>query len=410
MRLADLVPERGPYGENRILRLEGEVRLEAHELRTLQERPVPGLLPVYLRWGAGAAELCVDTTGCRQLLPPGGGGQRPDPQADRFRAAVQSIVARGESMGLRPEAFCLEPEDLQFEGPDDSGFAPAESLRIAYLPVRTGRTEPGLPDCPAIAEERRPSPDASLGDIGDPPASPAAKPDPAPPQDMPAGTSPRNGWWPIVLGIGQLVLLLSVRIPFPPGSLLRPFLSPSTALLSVLGACLALDAWLYLSGRIPGTRPSGAPLPGEAPTGRRSFRSGGTGRTGGSGGSGADRGPTDESTVLLSSGDHPTRMAMLSRGEPGTPDEVREQRAFILVDRFLVGRDAGTCDLALAARSVGRIHAAIHRRDGTFFLEDRESRNGTYLDGRRLHPGEEYLLPERCKIRFAGEDFYFSVE
>ncbi len=104
------------------------------------------------------------------------------------------------------------------------------------------------------------------------------------------------------------------------------------------------------------------------------------------------------------------RLGMLSVGLPGSPEETEGLRAYILVDEFLIGRDSSVCDLALPAASVGRRHARITRQEGSFFITDLGSKNGTSLDGRRLNRHETYLLPDRCRIEFADQAFYFLAD
>lgn len=115
-------------------------------------------------------------------------------------------------------------------------------------------------------------------------------------------------------------------------------------------------------------------------------------------------------TELIASRTDNFRLAMLSSGLPGTPAEAEGLRAFILIDEFIIGRDEKTADLHLPAVSVGRQHARIQRREGAFFLSDLGSKNGTSLDGRRLNKFEEYLLPDRCRLSFADQSFYFQVD
>lgn len=104
------------------------------------------------------------------------------------------------------------------------------------------------------------------------------------------------------------------------------------------------------------------------------------------------------------------RMAMLSEHLPGTPEELEGIRAFLLLDEFLIGREETEVDLWLSDATVGRKHARITRREGSFFLTDLGSKNGTCLNGRRLNRQEETLLPDRCRIQFADQAFYFQAD
>lgn len=118
----------------------------------------------------------------------------------------------------------------------------------------------------------------------------------------------------------------------------------------------------------------------------------------------------ENQTEIVTKVDNSFRMAMLSQGLPGTPEELEGIRAFILLDEFIIGREESEADLWLSSSTVGRRHARICRREGTFFLTDLGSRNGTFLDGRRLNKNEECLLPDRCRLTFADQSYYFQAD
>lgn len=70
---------------------------------------------------------------------------------------------------------------------------------------------------------------------------------------------------------------------------------------------------------------------------------------------------------------------------------------------FIIGRGAG-CDLVLPADGVSFHHAELQeRRDGGLWVVDRGSRNGTFLNGRRLE--KEERLEEGDLLRFANQEF-----
>jgi hypothetical protein len=106
------------------------------------------------------------------------------------------------------------------------------------------------------------------------------------------------------------------------------------------------------------------------------------------------------------SSDH-FRIAQLSEGLPGTPDEELGHHAYILTEEFVIGRDMGKSDFWIDSFSISRRHAVIRRRAGSYFIEDLGSKNGTTLDGIRLSKHREHLLPEKCKISFADHVYYF---
>lgn len=59
----------------------------------------------------------------------------------------------------------------------------------------------------------------------------------------------------------------------------------------------------------------------------------------------------------------------------------RQGESFALTDELTVGRGGG-CSIVLADDSfVSTVHARVFRRDGTVYVEDLGSRNGTLLNG-----------------------------
>lgn len=66
------------------------------------------------------------------------------------------------------------------------------------------------------------------------------------------------------------------------------------------------------------------------------------------------------------------------------------------------------CDLVLAERQVSRQHIRIYKKDERYFIEDLESRNGTWVNGdqlkgaRPLADGDEIMLAGAVRIRFVG--------
>jgi hypothetical protein len=70
-----------------------------------------------------------------------------------------------------------------------------------------------------------------------------------------------------------------------------------------------------------------------------------------------------------------------------------------------VGR--GTeCELVLDSRQVSRVHAVIEALDGCFRLLDEGSRNGTYVNGRRVRKIQELRIGD--VIRFGDREFRFA--
>jgi predicted component of type VI protein secretion system len=78
-----------------------------------------------------------------------------------------------------------------------------------------------------------------------------------------------------------------------------------------------------------------------------------------------------------------------------------------LTDTVAIGRD-GDNDVVMGSSAVSREHAAVTFRDDRWYLEDRGSFNGTYLNGTRLVPGTPLPLRHADRIGIGGETIIFS--
>ncbi len=62
-----------------------------------------------------------------------------------------------------------------------------------------------------------------------------------------------------------------------------------------------------------------------------------------------------------------------------------------------VGRSSEN-DIQIRDISVSRKHAKITRKGDNYLIEDLDSRNGTFVSGRRIHPGDQYELKEGQRV------------
>ena len=82
-------------------------------------------------------------------------------------------------------------------------------------------------------------------------------------------------------------------------------------------------------------------------------------------------------------------------------------RQIVLPARAVVGRSAD-CDVVLEDDSVSRRHAALFRdQRGLYRLEDLKSRNGTFLNGKRLEGEGSQPIPEGARLRFGEIELTF---
>ncbi len=75
----------------------------------------------------------------------------------------------------------------------------------------------------------------------------------------------------------------------------------------------------------------------------------------------------------------------------------------LLVDKnpFSIGSRAGGNDAILSSEAVSRYHAKIFRRDGAFYIQDLNSKNGTFLNGEILPYNKPRKLNRMDMISFA---------
>lgn len=77
---------------------------------------------------------------------------------------------------------------------------------------------------------------------------------------------------------------------------------------------------------------------------------------------------------------------------------------------YLIGRDEKLVDVMLASKVVSRKHAQIRTEGGQCLLKDLYSKNGTWVNGRKLAKGEEVVLGGGEEIQFADVTYTFRKE
>ena len=74
-------------------------------------------------------------------------------------------------------------------------------------------------------------------------------------------------------------------------------------------------------------------------------------------------------------------------------------------DRFFIGRGSGN-DLILMDTSVSRSHAVLRYAQGSWFIQDQQSKGGLFLNGKRV---QAYRLSEGDRIGIGGQVYIFHV-
>jgi hypothetical protein len=79
----------------------------------------------------------------------------------------------------------------------------------------------------------------------------------------------------------------------------------------------------------------------------------------------------------------------------------------IAKDDLVIGREED-CDIVIPDRQVSRRHVRIYREEDAYFVEDLESRNGTWVNGeqlkghRRLYDNDVIQLAATTRMQFLG--------
>ena len=90
------------------------------------------------------------------------------------------------------------------------------------------------------------------------------------------------------------------------------------------------------------------------------------------------------------------------------------QRWTLHGNEVLIGRGS-ECDIVLPERQVSRMHARVRSEGDRFFIEDLDSKNGTFINGqqlkgeRELRDGDEIELAGAVKITFFGSEVTLPV-
>lgn len=88
---------------------------------------------------------------------------------------------------------------------------------------------------------------------------------------------------------------------------------------------------------------------------------------------------------------------------------VRGQQAYLNKEEIIIGRGPH-CDLILPDRRVSREHVRIWREGAHYYIEDLNSKNGTYVNAERLterrelKDGDEIQIALAVKLKFIGSD------
>jgi len=91
-----------------------------------------------------------------------------------------------------------------------------------------------------------------------------------------------------------------------------------------------------------------------------------------------------------------------------TLEHLGSGREYVLTARHVVGR-ASTCQLRVMQPEVSGLHAELRWDGERWFVQDLGSRNGTFVGGTRISPGERAPVFEGSQIAFGDEGERYRV-
>ncbi len=75
---------------------------------------------------------------------------------------------------------------------------------------------------------------------------------------------------------------------------------------------------------------------------------------------------------------------------------------------FLIGRSKSLVDFAIPeSLTVGRIHAEVVKESDDYYVVDINTKNGTFINGKRLQSQKKYKLNSGDEVRFGNEEAIF---
>lgn len=88
-------------------------------------------------------------------------------------------------------------------------------------------------------------------------------------------------------------------------------------------------------------------------------------------------------------------------------EENNIEKIVINKGKFIIGRLDSMVDHIIHDGTIGKLHAEIRCREGSYYLTDLNSKNGTYINGERITSNKEYEMKSNCRIRFSCYEYNF---
>ena len=85
------------------------------------------------------------------------------------------------------------------------------------------------------------------------------------------------------------------------------------------------------------------------------------------------------------------------------------ERIDISKENFVIGRIDNMVDYVIKNNAVGKRHVQIITKGNSYYIKDLESKNGTYINGKKLSPNQEYLLNDNDEVTLANVTMQFRI-
>ena len=96
-------------------------------------------------------------------------------------------------------------------------------------------------------------------------------------------------------------------------------------------------------------------------------------------------------------------MLYLKRKKTGQSIQVRQRK-------FIMGKNRQDTDYCITDNhTVSRTHAVLYEKNGSWYVDDLDSLNGTYVNGSRIVPGQAVRLKDGDELVLSDEPFFVRV-
>lgn len=82
-------------------------------------------------------------------------------------------------------------------------------------------------------------------------------------------------------------------------------------------------------------------------------------------------------------------------------DEITE-RVYITKSNFIIGRLGNECDYVINNNTIGKVHLKVVKDNDAVYIEDLHSKNGTYINEKRMESGQLYKVEENFRIKISN--------